>query len=163
MNSNTMRKNIFILLAAAALLFAGCGAPKTTSSYYSSPTTFIRLEGDGSLVLRAYGTGRTATNAREQAWKTAVRDVIFKGINVPGNPLASKPLVTEVNAQEKYEEFFNAFFQDKGYYRSFITTEDRKPLSTVKEENKIEMKQGTTVRVLRPELKQYLKENGILK
>lgn len=158
-----MKKIALLAFAAAALLFAGCGAQKTTSSYYSSPTSLIRFDSDGSLVVRAYGSGRTGANAREQAWKNAVRDVIFKGINVPGNPLASKPLVTEVNAQEKYEEFFNAFFADKGYYRSFITTEDRKPLSSVKEENKIEMKQGTTVRVLRQELKNYLKENGILK
>lgn len=158
-----MKKNILLLLAAAALLFAGCAAQKTTSSYYNSPTALIRYDADGSMVLRAYGSGRTGANAREQAWKNAVRDVIFKGINVPGNPMASKPLVTEVNAQEKYEQFFNAFFQDKGYYRSFVTTEDRKPLSSVKEENKLEMKQGTTVRVLRPELKEYLKENGILK
>jgi hypothetical protein len=158
-----MKKNIRLLLAPAALLFAGCAAHKPTSSYYNSPTALIRYDADGSMVLRAYGSGRTGANAREQAWKNAVRDVIFKGINVPGNPMASKPLVTEVNAQEKYEQFFNAFFQDKGYYRSFVTTEDRKPLSSVKEENKLEMKQGTTLRVLRPELKEYLKENGILK
>ena len=46
---------------------------------------------------------------------------------------------------------------------SFITTEDKKPFSTNFEKNTIQNKQGTTVRVLRAELKDYLKQNGILK
>ena len=158
-----MKRLTMALCAAAMLLLCGCGATKTTTSYYSSETIDLNHEADGSVTVRAFGSGRNGQDAREQAWKNAVRDIIFKGVNIPGNPYMSKPLVTEVNAQEKYEEFFNAFFADKGYYQAFVTTEDKKPLSTQKETNAIQQKRGVTVRVLRSELKKYLTENGILK
>jgi hypothetical protein len=132
------------------------------SSYIPTETVYINSEGDGSLTLRAHGHGSNRNDAIKQAAKNAVRDVIFKGVSVPGNPELSKPLVMTVNAQEKYASFFNAFFSDGGEYQKFVTSEDRKSGSNKKEKNMVNVKLSTTVRVLRSELKFYLIDNGIV-
>ena len=155
-------KNL-VAYCAIILVLAGC-APKNvaTSSYYPSSTTYMNDEGDGSLTLRAYGHGRNRADAIEQAAKNAVRDVILKGVNVPGNALLSKPLVTTVNAEEKFQSFFNEFFSDGGAYKRFVTSQDRRAGSNNKEVNTMQVKLSTTVRVLRSDLRQYLIEKGLI-
>lgn len=152
-----------ILCCISLIAAAGCASSRvSTSSYYPSATTYMNDEGDGSLTLRAYGHGRNRNDAIEQAAKNAVRDVIFKGVNVPNNALMSKPLVTVVNAEEKFQTFFNAFFADGGEYARFVTGRDRRSGSNNKETNTMQVKMSTTVRVLRAELKQYLIDNGLI-
>ena len=159
-----MKPSRIIVLAAMLFGLAAC-APRnvSTSSYYSSATTYMNDEGDGSITVRAYGQGRNHGDAIEQARKNAVRDVIFKGVNVPGNALLSKPLVTGVNAEEKYQSFFGAFFTDGGMYQQFASSEDRRGGSTKRQANTMQVKFATTVRVKRSELRQYLIDNGIIK
>lgn len=132
------------------------------SSYIPTKTVYMNTEGDGSLTVRAHGHGTNRNDAIKQAAKNALRDVIFEGINVPGNAELSKPLITAVNAEEKYASFFNAFFADGGEYKKFVTTEDRKSGSNKKEKNEVNVKLSTTVRILRSELKLYLIDNGII-
>lgn len=156
-----MKIQRILLCGLALLLLVGC-AKKTTTSYYASAPTYLNDEADGSITVRAYGQGRNRSDAIEQAAKNAVRQVLFKGINVPGNVLLSKPLVTAVNAEEKYQNFFNAFFADGGAYMQFTSTEDRRPGTNTKEKNAVQRKYATTVRVLRPQLRNYLIENGII-
>lgn len=152
-----------IICGIVLLVAAGCASSNvSTSSYYPSTTTYMNDESDGSLTLRAYGHGRNRNDAIEQAAKNAVRDVILKGVNVPGNALLSKPLVTTVNAEEKYQSFFNTFFADGGEYTRFVTSQDRRFGSNNKESNTMQVKMSTTVRVLRAELKQYLIEKGLI-
>lgn len=132
------------------------------SSYIPTKTVYMNTERDGSLTLRAYGHGKNRNDAIKQAAKNAVHDVIFEGVEVANNPQLSKPLVTTVNAEEKYATFFNSFFADGGEYKNFVTSEDRKSGSNKKEKNELNVKLGTTVRVLRSELKLYLIDNGII-
>lgn len=158
-----MKINHLIIYCFVLLVAIGCKPlDVSTSSYYPSSTTYMNDEGDGSLTLRAYGHGRNRSDAIEQAAKNAVRDVIFKGVNVPGNPLLSKPLVTVVNAEEKFQEFFNKFFTDGGAYSRFVTKKDRRMGSNNKEINTMQVKLSTTVRVLRSDLKQYLIKHEII-
>lgn len=157
----TFQRLFFCMLAIG--LLAGCSSSKTTtSSYYASAPTYLNNESDGSITVRAYGQGRNRSDAIEQAAKNAVHEVIFKGINIPGNALLSKPLVTAVNAEEKFQRFFNAFFVDGGEYMRFVTTEDRRTGSDHKEKNRIQIKCAITVRILRPQLQNYLIDNGII-
>lgn len=59
--------------------------------------------------------GKTREDAIEQACKNAVRDVLFKGVQTPENTeSSSRPLIREINAEEKYQYFFNPFFADGG-------------------------------------------------
>lgn len=167
-------KSYNLIIYCFILLFAiGCASSKvSTSSYYASATTYINDKGDGSITVRAYGHGKNRSDAIEQAAKNAVRDVIFKGVTVPNNTLLSKPLVTEVNAAEKFQDFFNAFFADSGAYARFVSNkdrhsepndnEDRRSMSDNKEKNTIQVKLATTIRVLRADLKNYLMDNGII-
>lgn len=154
----------FSIALCLILGLVGCSSAQNakTSSYYPSQTTYMNDEGDGSITVRAYGQGRNRSDAMAQAAKNAVYDVIFKGVSVPGNALLSKPLVTTVNAEEKFQAFFNAFFTDGGEYTRFISTEDRKAGSNKKEKNTMQVKEAATVRVLRSELKQYLMDNEIV-
>ena len=96
--------------------------------------------------------------------KNALNDVIFKGIR-SGNELCNtKPLIFEANAREKYEDFFNFFFSENGDYKKFVTDDEGgRRLNRTKELSKREKKFGIVVMVYRPQLKEYLKSNGIIK
>ena len=74
-----------------------------------------------------------------------------------------RPLIYEVNAEEKYQYYFNVFFKDDGDYKLYVTTEDRRPLTNKKENTATQVKYGVTVRVLRAELRQRLTNDKIIK
>ncbi|MBP7358710.1 MAG: hypothetical protein KA955_05150 [Prevotella sp.] len=154
-------KNIYLLIVFASFILLGC---KTTStaSFVSYETECLGVELDGSQTLRAWGEGRNKADAVEQAEKNAVRDVIFKGIRAGKADCNMRPLITEVNAQEKYEEYFNRFFMDNGEYRKYVSSEDEKNHSKEHQKNYVGAKYGVTVRVLRAELKSRLKNDGVL-
>lgn len=82
---------------------------------------------------------------------------------VPEGGFLAKPLVTEVNAQEKYQYFFNAFFSDNGDYKRFVSSEDKRSGSDMLAKGKTAVRTVSTVRILRSELQNYLIENNILK
>lgn len=153
----------FLPFIMIVLMAAGCSPRYTTAAYSTPEPVYMNDEADGSITVRAYGQGRNLIDAKEQAMKNAVRAVVFKGISVPGNAYLSRPLVTEVNAQEKYEDFFNEFFTDHGDYRKFCSAKDSKAASDKDNISTRQSRKATTVRVLRPQLKAFLIENGIIK
>lgn len=144
-----------------SFLFYSC-SNKTTGGYFPSETECLGVELDGSQTLYAWGTGKDKKDAIEQAHKNAVRDVIFKGIRNGSKECNVKPLITEVNAQEKYERYFNQFFMDGGEYTAYISIEDVKRKSYEKQETKYQYKYGTTVRVSRAQLKEKLIQDNII-
>jgi len=146
------------------MLAASCGTVrKTSASFYDTKTVYLNNEADGSITVRATGIGRNRFDAIDQARKNALREMIFTGIEVPGNTVLSRPLVNTVNAAEKYEDFFNTFFADGGDYENFVTNDDRKIVSNRKDRNKLQAKVTITTRLLRPELKSYLQQAEIIK
>ena len=155
-------KNIYLLVVFASLILVGCKTATSTASFVSYETECLGVEQDGSQTLRAWGEGRNKADAVEQANKNAVRDVIFKGIRAGKADCNMRPLVTEVNAQEKYEDYFNRFFMDNGEYRKYVSSEDEKNHSKEHQKNYVGAKYGVTVRVLRAELKSRLKNDGVL-
>ena len=135
------------------LILAGCSSKKSVSSYHSFESECLGVELDGSETLRAWGRGKNRTDAIEQAKKNAVRDVLFKGVVAGSRECSVRPLITEVNAQERYASYFNDFF----------SMEDKKTNSNTKASNKTQISYSTTVRVLRSQLQQKLIEDKILK
>ncbi len=123
----------------------------------------LGVEGDGSQTLRVTGTGRNVIDAKEQAKKDAVMAVIFDGIRSGMNGCDSRPLIQEMDARDKYEEYFNIFFMDHGEYLKYVTTEDRRILSNSTQVNKYFRNMRLTVRVLRSELKQRLIDDGVIR
>lgn len=126
-------------------------------------TECLGVEGDGSQTVRAWGTGRNRSDAVEQAKKNAVSDILFKGVRGGSQECNLKPLVPEVNARERYEEYFDRFFMDGGEYTKFVSAADEKLFSKNKQKNKIGAYFGVTVRVLRSELRAQLKADGVIK
>jgi hypothetical protein len=137
------------------------------SSFYPTETECLGVELDGSQTLKAWGVGRYWKDAAEQAKKNAVHDVLFKGRFTGSKDCHAQPLLFEVNAREKHEAYFNAFFRDGGEYAGYVSLKDeriprralRKPVSRNKDQSKF----SVVVRVKRSELKEKLISDGIIK
>ncbi len=160
-----------LLTIAALALTVGAAAQvsraqKVNSGNYTFKTECMGVEMDGSQTLKAWGNGRNRADAVEQAKKNAVRDVIFNGITEGKQDCEKRPILFEVNAQEKYEDYFNAFFADGGEYRNFISLRDERIGQKINRDRKKareSVTNGMIVRVLRSELKKKLIADGILK
>ena len=122
----------------------------------------LGVEMDGSQTLRVAGQGRNRSDAREQCKKNAVWAVIFYGVRDGGAGCDMRPLVTEVNAQERYADYFNLFFADGGPYLEYISMRDTKIGSTQHKKDKIGATYYLTVRVLRAQLKARLKADNVI-
>lgn len=159
-----MTLKIYTLIAFFA--FSGTYAQKNIAGNYSYKTECMGVELDGSQTLKAWGNGRNRSDAVDQAKKNALRDVLFNGITEGKNECNMKPLIFEVNAQEKYEDYFNKFFADGGEFKNFISLRDERifdKISRDKKKARQSVTHGLIVRVLRTELKEKLITDGILK
>lgn len=140
---------------------------KGNAGNYAAETECLGVEMDGSVTLKAWGTGRNRFDAVAQAKKNAVRDVLFKGIRKGQPDCNPRPLVPEVNAETKYEDYFFRFFSDKkGDYKDFVSGKDERLDDKIFRDRKGATNSVTysvVVRVLRSELKQKLIEDGIIK
>lgn len=130
---------------------------------YTTEVECLGVENDGSQTLRVWGVGRNKTDAIEQAKKNAVDEVLFKGIRNGTGQCDVKPIMLEVNAKEKYQYYFNVFYQDGGAFLQYVSMEDTRPLTNARENTKTQVKYCITVRVLRAELKQKLIDDKIIK
>jgi hypothetical protein len=141
-------------------------AQKKTAGYYAYKTECLGVELDGSQTLKAWGNGRNRADAVEQAKKNAMRDVIFKGIREGKQECNQKPLIFEVNAEEKHEDYFNAFFADGGEYKNYVSLRDERIGDKINRDRKKmteSVTNGLVVRILRAELKAKLIADNIIK
>jgi hypothetical protein len=155
-----------IIVFVSFLTLSGAYAQKQNAGNYTYKSECMGVELDGSQTLKAWGNGRNRSDAVDQAKKNAVRDVIFNGISEGKQECNVKPLIFEVNAQEKYEDYFNKFFADGGEYKNFISLRDERIFDKVSRDRKKareSVTHGMIVRVLRTELKEKLIADGILK
>lgn len=155
-------------------LFFLCGlatmqvcAQTTTSAYQIYDPECLGVELDGSQTLRVWGVGRNKKDAVEQAKKNAVKAVVFSGIRNGISGCNTRPVLMEVNAEEKYEDYFNVFFMDGGEYLKYISMKDEKRVNLFKKDKDKEksqhfVKYGITVRVLRSELKKRFENDNII-
>lgn len=153
-------KRLFIVLLTF-LVFVNSSKAQT-ASFQNGTVECLGVELDGSQTLRSFGKGRNKADAVEQAKKNAVWAVIFEGIRSGIAGCDMRPIVSEANARDKYEEYFNIFFMDNGEYKKYVSSEDEKRRSKDKSKNKYVKNYTVTVRVLRSELKARLRADGIL-
>lgn len=161
MQNREKMKKILTTIAAALLLLADVAAQSQTVSSRSA-VRCVGVELDGSQTLRVLGYGRNRADAKEQAMKNAVWAVIFDGIKDGVQGCNMRPLVTEVNARERYEDYFNIFFSDKGEYKKYVSLRDTKKRSGDRVKDKQGYSYDLTVRVLRAELKSRLKADNVI-
>ena len=152
-----MKKLMLIFVGLMALMFA------QEVKAQSFETECISVEQDGSQTLRVWGKGRNRTDAIEQAKKNAVYEILFNGVLKGNKGYNQRPLVTEVNARERYQDYFDIFFMDGGEYLKYVSMADKRLGSTKKIKTDTQVRYCVTVRVLIPELRMRLKEDGILK
>lgn len=153
--------------ASLFLLVCACTPQRRIAGNYNTyKTECLGVEGDGTQTLLAWGQGRNRFDAVEQAKKNAVKDVIFKGINYGKGSCETRPIISEVNAEEKYEDYFVKFFADKGPYLSFVSMKDERIDDKITRDRQGASKDVTNsvvVMVNRYALKQSLIDNNILK
>lgn len=157
----------FIFLFGMLFFFDGLAQRNSNIGRYTIETECLGVEMDGSVTLRAWGTGRNRFDAVDQAKKNAVRDVLFKPTRNGSSDCNPHPLVPEVNAEMKYEDYFNRFFSDRrGSYKKFCSGKDERISNKIFRRGMGDSKMVTysvIVRVLRSELKEQLREDGIIK
>lgn len=150
----------------AILVFLSCNAQKQNAGNYSYKTECLGIELDGSQTVKAWGNGRNRFDAIEQAKKNAVNDVLFNGIYEGKQDCEKRPVVSEVNARQKYEAYFNKFFTDDGDYKKYVSLRDERIGQKLLRDGvgaRQSVTHGVVVRVLRAKLKQRMIEDKILK
>lgn len=156
-----MKKRIILsVVVVFAMVMTVCAQTKTV--YDRSSIKCMGVELDGSQTLRVLGYGRNRADAKEQAMKNAVWAVIFDGIRDGVGGCNTRPLVTEVNARERYEDYFNLFFADGGAYKEYVSLKDTKTRSADRKKDKVGYNYEMTIRVLRAQLKARLKADNVI-
>ena len=158
-----MRLKYFVTLCVC-LMLAACSMQRSTLSYYDSKPQILRVEHDGTYVIRSTGKGRNSMSAMEEAQKKAVYQVVFSGISsLSSSTSPIKPLVLEVNAKDKYADYFNAFFADGGDYEQFVSSNGKRFGSSDFSKNRSQVLCRTDVSVDVAALKARLIEDKIIK
>lgn len=163
-----MKNSIKIIIAAAIISLSSitsCKKPQNIDSSYayaSFKTECLGTELDGTVMLRTWGKGTNKADAIEQARKNAVRDVIFNGITDGSAECNKKPLILEVNAQEKYEYYFNQFFATGGAYTKYVVANEKRTSRITAKTSSLE-NWSVVVDVDRAALRQRLVEDNIIK
>lgn len=148
-------------LVLATILMTGCAAKKQ-AVYARTSVRCLGVELDGSQTLRVQGYGRNRLDAKEQAMKNAVWAVVFDGIRDGVEGCNMRPIITEVNAKERYEDYFNIFFADNGAYHEYVSMRDTKKRSGGRAKDKVGYAYDLTIRVLRSQLKARFKADNII-
>ena len=157
-----MKKLGLIIAALTAILFAGCG-PRRSQAYYENPSVVLSANYDGSYVIRVQVRAKDAAIAFTDGQRKAVEEVIFKGVKAGSNGISDlKPLCFDLNAREKNEDYFNAFFRDGGAWTLYASLKDKRVGSTRYQRDGRQMVESVTVTVDRAGLKQRLQADGII-
>ncbi len=151
-----------------ALSFASCRTNQPaykTFAVTGADIYCLSNPGDGTVTLMAWGTGANRAEAIDNAIRQAVRQILFKGVKMgPGAAGAAiQPLVTEVNAQERYAYYFEPFFSRGGLYLAFGSESTTNKGSRTETKSAGRQGDGIVVVVNRSALRQRLIDDGILK
>lgn len=154
-----MKANHSFLLLFFITLFCAC-APKNI--YYSTfSTTAIAARGVGEYVLRVQGIGQTYQQAKEDAMRKAVYDVIFKNVSSSyGEHRMIQPVLSNPLTEQQHADFFGSFFSAGGDYLKFVHVHE---LRLEKDKFKPQARRGVIMNVVvnRAALAKYLADNQI--
>jgi len=148
-----------------SLILIGCSS-KHFESNFNFNTECLGVEFDGSQTIRVWGSGRNRIDAIEQAKKKGVSEIIFQGIREGVNGCEIKPLLSEANARDRYQMYFNDFFSDNGDYKKFVNLRDErigKRFNRDRIRSKNQVSYALILRIRRPQLKKQLIKDGIIK
>ena len=157
-----MKRFSLFIAVFAAMLLAGCGSKRSQASY-PAPSQLLSANYDGSYVIRVQVRARNAAIAFTDGQRKAVEEVIFDGVKAGSSGISDlKPLCFDLNAREKYENYWNAFFSDKGEWTNYASLKDKRLTTTRYQRDGRQMIETVTVTVDRAKLQQKLREDGII-
>lgn len=157
-------KQLFGLLGlvVAMALIAGCGAKKSQASY-DFKSKVLSSNYDGTYVIRTQVRARNAAIAFTDAQRKAMQEVIFDGVDAGSNGVEPlKPILFDMNARRKYEDYFAAFFRDGGEWTKYANLADKRAGTTTYKRNGVQSIETVTVTIDRKSLREKLIADGIL-
>ncbi len=163
-----MKKLLLLIPFLGMMLYlASCGTHRA-EAYYDFDSKVIANSLDGNYTLRVWGRGRNAARAYQNARRTAVYDVMFKDIQIQSgtNTQATsvlRPLITELNAQEKYADYVNALFGNDKEFEKYCSIKTKRTVTTNYSRTDAQTVAQVTVLVNRQKLKDKLIQDGIIK
>ena len=156
---------IFSFLMGIMTFMVSCRVVNTSySAYTEAKTLCIGTNGDGGYVLRVTARGKNRQQAYDAVGEKAVKAVIFEYITF--SPAQNKPLdpiLFDMNAKTKYEDYFAVFFAKGGEYINYFSMRDKKELSNLYTDTKEFVSCTATVTVDRIGLKRKLQADGVFK
>lgn len=112
-----LSNNSFLLILSSLLFFAS--SCKTTKMPSTSEVTFIESVTENEVTIESIGYGKSESDARVDAFRTAYSTVLFKGL--PGFSPLNRPLIpNEISFKNNNPEFFTDFMSN-GDYLQFVT------------------------------------------
>jgi len=155
------------LLLAGIVLFSLSGysqKKKNPAAFYNYEVECMGTGMDGTQLLKVWGYGKKPKDAVENAKKDAVQAVMFKGI-LAGKPgCMMRPLITDAGAEQQHQDYFVAFFKEKGKYLNFVSISSDGSIDP-KDRLKVggQFKVGVIVSVSHSALRKELEAAGIIK
>ena len=157
-----MKKISLLIAVFAAIVFAGCGS-KSSQAFYDQPSQVLSATAEGTYIIRVQVRAKDAVVAFREAQRKVVKELIFDGVKAGNSSMSDlKPLCFDMNAREKYEDYWNAFFSDGGEWTKYASYKDRRAVTTGYERDGRQMVETGTVTVDRAGLKKKLIADGII-
>lgn len=149
-----------LVIIASALI--GCGA-KISQASYDFKSKVLSANYDGTYVIRTQVRARNAALAFTDGQRKVVHEVIFDGVEAGSNGVQPlQPLLHDMNAERKYEDYFAAFFADQGPWSRYASLQDKRTGTTSYKRNGKQMIETVTVSIDRKGLRDRLIKDGIL-
>lgn len=164
MNSKKLLCLAVLCIGLAMGSLTGCRSNKQVSSAFSSfnfQPAYVSSGADGNLVVRSWGTGSTKAEAVREAMKNAVNAVVFKGLS-GCDSYQCQALVTEVNARQRYADYFDRFFATGGEYQKFVKEASKSDASRIESKSDSRQNYSVVVNVDRNSLRRQLTDDGII-
>lgn len=158
-------KLTLLLTGLVLFSFSGYSQKKNNpAAFYNYEVECMGTGMDGTQLIKVWGYGKKPNDAVENAKKSAVQAVMFKGI-LNGKPgCMMRPLITEPGAEQAHQDYFNAFFKEKGKYLSFVSVSNDGSVDP-KDRLKVgkQYKVGVLVSVSHSALRKELEAAGVVK
>jgi hypothetical protein len=126
------------------------------ASFYEYETECLEDKLDGHFVFLAWGSGSSKKEAIDQAKRNAINDILFKGVNK--STCSIRPIITEVQAREKYRGYVAEFFRND--YSKYIKIEQS---TKSKKKSRSQTTYGVKVKIDVEGIRYKLKTDQIIK
>lgn len=158
-------RNTVLLAGLLLFSFSGFSQKKNNpAAFYNYEVECMGTGMDGTQLIKVWGYAKKPGDAIEIAKKSAVHAVMFKGI-LNGKPgCMVRPLITEPGAEQQYQDYFTAFFKEKGKYLNFVNVSSDGSIDP-KDRLKVgkQYKVGVLVSVSHSALRKELEAAGIIR